>query len=503
MKGMKGPQTEPGPGTSPQAARAALATVTGQGARIGIQIVGLVVLARLLSPHDYGLFAMVTAVIGVAEVFRDFGLSSAAVQAKTVSAQQRSNLFWVNTGIGLLLTGLAVACAPLVARLFGQPELTGLTMLVAVTFLMNGVATQFRADLNRHMRIGVLVVADVVSQLAGLVAGVVAATMGAGYYALAVMAIVGSGVGTAMLIVPCGWIPGRPRRGTPMKAFFTFGGGFVAAQLLSYSARSADSVVLGATLGPTPLGLYSRAYQLLTLPQQIQAPAGRIALPLLSRVQDDPVRFGHRLVKAQCILLHATALVVAVPAAVAPPLFSLVLGEQWASSAPVFRVLAVGAFASMASYACYWVFLAQGLTGSMFRFSLWARPLTIVAILLGATQGLYGVAVAYSAANLALWPATYWWLARRVELPIRALVGNGARVVLSYGSAALVAGVASMAVADRADIVQLAVGLGTWVAVMTALVALAGPLRSDIRLLAGVVMSLRRERGAPEPRSTA
>ena len=139
----------------------------------------------------------------------------------------------------------------------------------------------------------------------------------------------------------------------------------------------------------------------------------------------------------------------------------------------------------------------------MFRFSLWARPLTIVAILLGATQGLYGVAVAYSAANLALWPATYWWLAQRVELPIRALVGNGARVVLSYGSAALVAGVASMAVADRADIVQLAVGLGTWVAVMTALVALAGPLRSDIRLLAGVVMSLRRERGAPEPRSTA
>ena len=261
MKGMKGPQTEPGPGTSPQAARAALATVTGQGARIGIQIVGLVVLARLLSPYDYGLFAMVTAVIGVAEVFRDFGLSSAAVQAKTVSAQQRSNLFWVNTGIGLLLTGLAVACAPLVARLFGQPELTGLTMLVAVTFLMNGVATQFRADLNRHMRIGVLVVADVIGQAAGLVAGVVAATMGAGYCALAVMAIVGSGVGTAMLIVPCGWIPGRPRRGTPMKAFFTFGGGFVPLRLLSYSARSADSVVLGATLGPTPLGLYSRAYQ--------------------------------------------------------------------------------------------------------------------------------------------------------------------------------------------------------------------------------------------------
>ena len=99
---------EPDPATLAQplrahAARGALLTVGAQIAKIGVQVLGVVVLARLLTPRDYGLVAMVLAVIGVAEVFRDFGLSSAAVQAVTLTPGQRSNLFWVNTAVGAVL----------------------------------------------------------------------------------------------------------------------------------------------------------------------------------------------------------------------------------------------------------------------------------------------------------------------------------------------------------------------------------------------------------------
>ena len=131
-----------------RAARGALVTVGAQGVKIVLQVVGVVVLARLLSPGDYGLVAMVTAIIGVAEIFRDFGLSSAAVQAKTLSKAQRDNLFWINTAAGGLLTVIVFFGAPLVALLYGRGELVGLTQVLAFIFVLNGMGTQFRADLD-------------------------------------------------------------------------------------------------------------------------------------------------------------------------------------------------------------------------------------------------------------------------------------------------------------------------------------------------------------------
>lgn len=94
------------------AARGALMTLGGQGGRILLQFLGIVVLARLLDPEDYGLLAVVTVIIGVGEIFRDFGLSSAAVRAKTLSHGESSNLFWINTGIGALLGLILIAISP-------------------------------------------------------------------------------------------------------------------------------------------------------------------------------------------------------------------------------------------------------------------------------------------------------------------------------------------------------------------------------------------------------
>ena len=97
-------------GLAQAATRGAVTTMSGQGLRILLQLMSIFLLARLLSPSDYGLIAMVAAIIGVGEVFRDFGLSAAAIQAKSLSKEQRDNLFWINTGIGLALS-LAVFLA--------------------------------------------------------------------------------------------------------------------------------------------------------------------------------------------------------------------------------------------------------------------------------------------------------------------------------------------------------------------------------------------------------
>jgi hypothetical protein len=163
-----------------RAARGGGTVLIGQISRIVIQIVSVSVLARLLSPSDYGLVAIVIAIVGVGEIFRDFGLSTAAVQAKVLTNDQRDKLFWLNTGIGLLLTLTCALAAPLVASAFHQESLTPITRVLSFTFLLNGLAAQHEADLNRHLRFAALVTVSVGSQAIGTVIAVIFAALGAG-----------------------------------------------------------------------------------------------------------------------------------------------------------------------------------------------------------------------------------------------------------------------------------------------------------------------------------
>ena len=112
------------PNLGKRAVRGAAVTVAGQAGKIGLQMLSVIVLARLLTPGEYGLIAMVAAIIGVADIFRDFGLSSAAIQAPTLSRVEQSNLFWVNTALGGLL-----------AKWGGPEVLFSFTTAIAVLWL--------------------------------------------------------------------------------------------------------------------------------------------------------------------------------------------------------------------------------------------------------------------------------------------------------------------------------------------------------------------------------
>jgi PST family polysaccharide transporter len=433
------------PGLGASASRGAATTMAGQVLRIVIQLLSIFVLARLLTPADYGLLAMVTAIIGLGEVFRDFGLSSAAIQAKTLSREQRDNLFWINTGVGLFLSVVTFFAAGLVTMLYGDPRLLGLTQVLAITFLLNGLSTQFRADINRNMKFKRLALVDVCALAVGFVVGVVMALCGFGYWALAGMQLAQGFTALVLSVVFAGWIPRGVHRGVPMRSFLSFGAGLAGSQLLGYVAKNVHTVVIGASLGAVSLGLYNRAFQLLTFPlSQLQAPASQVALPVLSKLYNDRARYDEFLLRGQTIMLHVVAIILSISAAQALPLFRIALGDQWVDAAPLFQILSVAGFATMVNYACYWVFLSKGLTGSFFRFSLFSRPLLIGIILLGAIWGLYGVAIAYSAGSLLMWPLTLLWLRRVSDAPISAMFGNGLRVIIAYSMATVVSYLATL-----------------------------------------------------------
>ncbi|WP_345481941.1 lipopolysaccharide biosynthesis protein [Amnibacterium soli] len=476
-----------------RASRGAAVTVAAQGLRVVVQAASVVVLARLLAPTDYGLIAEVLVIIGLGEIFRDFGLTNAAVQAKTLSTAERSNLFWLNSLIGVVLTGVAVAVAPAVAAFYGDPRLSALTAVLAVTFLLNGLGTQLRADLNRTLEFGRLSFAEIGGQVVGLAVGVAMALLGSGYWSLAGQQV-GQAIVSLVLLAALGrFRPQRYRRDVPMRRFVGFGLDVVGAQLLGYAGKNTDTVVIGTLIGAGPLGVYNRAFQLLALPlTQINAPSTRVALPVLSSLQDDPVRYRRYLLAGQSVMMHLVLGVFSWSTALAAPLL-LLLGPRWADSVPLFQILAVSGVFTTAGYSTYWVFMSKGLTRSLLLWQLSTRPIVIGAVVLGVLGGVTGVATAYSAVSVGMWLLGLIWIARVSDAPARRMFTNGLVATLGYAFPAAAAWVAAWGTGN-AGLGSLLAGTAAWLGAL-ALVLVAWPaFRRDALVVLQVVRTFKRSR---------
>lgn len=488
------PVTEPRVSLAASATRGAVVTLTGQLTRMVLQLIGIVVLARLLAPADYGLTAMVAVVVGFGELFRDFGLSSAAIQAKTLTRGQQTNLFWTNTGIGLTLTILVSALSGVVALAFGDPRLQHLTLLMSLTFLLNGLSTQYRADLARNLQFFRLTMSEIAGQLAGVVVGVVMAALGAGYWALAGQQITQGLATFVFLLGATRWFPGWIKRGESIREFVGYGSSLLGSQLLGYLVRNVDTVVVGRRFGPSDLGVYNRSFQLVMLPLlQIQAPSTRVALPVLSRLQDKRDRFAEFLNLGQIALLSVVGLLFSYLFAQAPSVIAVALGHRWEATVPIFRVMLLTGFFQAAAYAGYWVFLAKGLTRANFWYSLATRPAMAAIIVLGSLWGVYGVAVALAVATALSWPVSLIWIARVSDAPARAMFLNGVRTLVVFSSASAVCWLSTSALPASDHVLRLVVGLVALLGWLT-LAALVWPqFRRDVVSIVGIRRHLRRD----------
>jgi len=445
-------------GLAGHAARGALSTGVGLVARMLLQLASVVVLSRLLSPRDYGIVAMVVAIIGIGDTLRDFGLSSAAIQSRDLSRGQRSNLFWTNSAIGLALGLLALAGSGLVAGFYDEPALTAVTQALAVTFLLNGMMTQYRAGLVRDMRFHVVARVDVVAPALALVAAVGLALAGAGYWALVAQQIVQAVVALVAVVWAGRWLPGRYDRGVPMRDLYRFGGHLLGSQLIGYLANNVDSLTIGHRFGAHALGVYNRAFQLLMNPlNQVRAPSTTVALPVLSRAAGTP-QFDEIVRTGQLVLAYPVTIALAVVAGTAEPLVGVLLGPAWQEVPPVLRLLAVAGIFQTLSYVGYWVYLARGLTRELLHYSLASAAIRITCVLVGSVWGVVGVAAGYAVAPMLAWPLSLWWLGRAAGLPVRVLYLGAARVLLVGSVTGAAATVASSGAASLGPWGELVAG---------------------------------------------
>jgi O-antigen/teichoic acid export membrane protein len=422
-----------------RAVRGVATTGLAQLARVLLQVGSVVILARLLSPRDYGLVAMVLVVIGIAEVLRDMGLSAAAIQAETLSPQQRDNLFWVNTGAGALLALLVALSAPLLAVLYGHAEVLQITLVLAPSFLLSGLATQYRASLVREMRFGLLAAAEVTGSLIGLSAGIVMAFADFGYWALVGQQLTGGVVALILLLGVSRWLPGAYRRDVDIRPLLKVGGSVLGSQLLTFASYNADSFLVGARFGATDLGLYNRAIQLVRTPiSMVRAPIGTVSLPVLSRLQNDPVRYMAFAERGQLVVAYPMLAGIGWVVACGPQFVSVALGDQWLPATNVIRLIALGEGLSTLMFVASSMYLSLGLARELMRFSLFTTIFRLLLLVCAVPWGVTGVASAYVIGPLLVFPCVLWQVGRATGLPTWRLFRQGVEVVASVTIATLV-----------------------------------------------------------------
>lgn len=482
-------------GLGSTAARGALTMLTGQGMRILLQFAGVVILARLLSPHDYGLLAIVVVIIGVGEIFRDFGLSSAAVRAPELTSEQGTNLFWINTGIGVVLGGALFAAAAPLAAVYGQVEVRPIAQAMAIIFVLNGLATQFRAHLMRGLRFRWLAIVDVLAAALALGVAIGGALLGWEYWALVAQQITQALVILMGAVLGARWRPGKPRRDVSVRSFLRFGGNLVLSQVVNYGTNNVDTALVGYAYGAAPLGLYNRAYQLVVTPlSQIQSPVTSVAIPILSKIQDDQRRFSAYLVRGQLALGYPISLGLATIAIAAEPVVELMLGQKWLAAVPLLQLFALAGIARNLAFVGYWVYVVRGLSGSLFRYSLVTGAIRVLCIVIGSHWGVVGVAAGLAIAPWLAWPISLLWLSRVTTVPTRALYTGALRII---GVAGLSAGMTLAIMATLPSMPALLSILLTGVVMVGAvgLLCLVPIIRRDAKdLIAVAVLVKKRKR---------
>lgn len=376
--------------------RGGVVTITAQAIKFALRMGSTVVLARLLSPEDYGLIGMATVIIGFVELFKDLGLSAATVQKAEINHQQVSTLFWINLIVSWIITLAVVGLAPVVAWFYNEPRLSGITLALAINFVFGGLTVQHQALLQRQMRFASLAKIDIVSMSVGVIAAIVAAWYGFGYWALVVMQIATVITNAIAVWLICSWRPGFVSKDSAIKSMLAFGGNLTGFRLVNYFSRNLDNLLIGRYWGSQQLGLYAKAYQLVLLPmEQINSPVNSVALPTLSSLQSEPEKYRKYYYKAILLITTLGMPIVGFMFASADKVILLMLGKEWLGVVPIFQFLMPAAFIGTFNVATGWVYQSLGRTDRQFRIGMVTSTIDILLFSLSLRWGAIGVAAAY------------------------------------------------------------------------------------------------------------
>lgn len=368
----------------------------GKGALALMQVLVLAILARLITPAEFGVVSAALVVIAFSVIFSQVGLGPALVQREVLEPRHVLAAFVSSVSLGVALAVIIWLAAPALEAFFRIDGLVPVLRVLAVIFPLSGLSVASDALIRRDLEFGWIARVDVVTYVVGYgLVGVSLALAGWGVWALVTAQIAQRALDSAVLLMRAP-VPLRAR--LDRRAYLDlleFGGGFTIAKVANFFALQGDNMVVARFLGPTALGLYGRAFQLGSTPASALGGVLDVVLfPAMARVQDDARRLATAFRRGVSLIALVTLPVSVVLFVIGPELIRVVLGSHWDGAVLPFRILVTG----MLFRSSYKMSdsLARA-TGSVYRRA-W-RQMVYAALVIGGASvgqlwGITGVAVA-------------------------------------------------------------------------------------------------------------
>lgn len=438
-----GSSTEPSSGLG-RAAASGAAWLTAQKWLVRLSgLATIAVLARMVTPQEFGVVAVASAVIPFVLLLSDLGLSTYLVQADDPDERMLSTGFWFSLVAAIVLGGVLFACVPLVVAALDAPEAGPVLRVLLASVPLVVIAAVPTALLRRRMAFRRLAIQGTAAAALAQVVAVVIALAGGGVWALVAQAITTTVVTTTAAWLAAGW---RPTWSFSRREFGTmarFGYKVVGVELVAVLRNWAETAIIAIVLGTAALGYLTIAQRLVQVAQELGGSAvAPVSVVVLARVRDVPERLRQAYRRASSLTYGAVTPVLVFVAVAAPVVIPVMFGAQWDESVPVTRGLAVAGILTIGALLDHGLFYALGRAGKWFVYATITDVITVAATALVVSQGLTAVAWAFVGVAVAA-TAARWVL---VSKEIGTTVGELARSFGSVAVCALVSGGAGLLV---------------------------------------------------------
>jgi O-antigen/teichoic acid export membrane protein len=391
----------------------------GQAMIYVVMLTGTVIMTRLLSPAEVGLFGMLSVLSNFGSLIIGFGLAHAIVQNQHLDQDDLSTLFWFSLAIGVGVTLIFFLAAPPVAVFFQQPELVELMRIFSVFFVVNSLSTVPLGILSKAMQFRHLVFSQFMSALASYLFGIFLAWQGYGTWSLLAQALANHLIYVILNFYFSRWRPSWVVRLSSLSKIFRFTRNLLPSQLLDFAATNLDLVLVGKFFGKTELGLYGRASALLQMPvNSIGTIFNKTFFPVFAALQAQPDNLVRQYLRTTRFLTLSLMPVLLFTAIAAEKIVLVLFGEEWLGMAALTSYMAlVGCFAMYNQFNDSLI-TSQGQTALLLRINAIDKLVLMAAMVIGMQFGLYGVIIGKIAAMAAMFFPRIWAVSRVVPATI-------------------------------------------------------------------------------------
>jgi len=379
-----------------QSLRGGAISVVARGINAVIQIASVLFLARLLTPEDYGLVAMVTAITGFAPTLVDLGTRDAVVQRTSITEAEVSTLFWMTMGIGCALAFGISASGALIAGFYHEPRLQAIVFVSSLTFVAAAAAAQHQALLRRAVMFRQLAIVDIWANVLSAGGAIVMASFGFGYWALVLRPVAMNSLTAAGAWLYCRWRPRRPVVTDGVRQMVRFGLNLSGFSVTDFVGKNGDRVAIGRGLGAKTLGFYQNAMFVYdNLLDVLVFPLHQVAVASLSKLYGDLPALRKAWRKALSTVAFYSMAVFGVLSITSQDVMVIVLGSKWATAGAILSVLALRGIPHSVERTLGWLHVACGRTDRWFRWGAATTAGQLVAMVIGLRFGTMGVVYAY------------------------------------------------------------------------------------------------------------